>query len=427
MDRLKGELEAIYGSDRYDQARRVGLKRAEMRLRYQVLTPYRRAILGTIGTMTYLEAMGDALSRLRTIKSTRRPIMSLRALLAGPTLREGGSTLKVPPGFHYWSSTTIQSAYPDAPDHAFASELVDEVLYGAMNRVLGRIGEQQAFEQRVKERQAEFLEVRRWLVENDNYVGPGPMPLKEAEASWAALPAENVAAALQMINAWIEAVFVALPDRLQWSHKKNGMSLLRDATRTMALFQRSILRNWKTLFQDPASVSFSKFEQIAGKPPRPASPVPPGLLVATLRELPGGSIELNAHWTVPGVGGASARMPKCAGLPDAAPCDLRSQGIIKVSHSYLSKNRGRAENEASIPNLSLIRLLSILCTWTLAETLAPRIAELAPWMSLGTALSAPGDIRGNFLVPAASDVYERVEQRVACRRLAVGDRDGTFG
>lgn len=359
------------------------------RMEYAVVGRLRSAVLGGIGAVGYFDAFA------RGLADTCDHPGPLADLLRGEGF-EGDTThaaprrsgaMRIPSDSTYWSTPALAGPHPSDCDHLFARELVEGQLHPSMNWALRHIEEQpsgQSFLTSALKLHEKQKALRKWLIQSTDFRGNRAAPIEKLEGSIAGLPAENMALMHQLINAWIHAVFVELPLRLD----SGGRALLRETIKTRGDFERSLHQNSAELVVKPASLTLEKLLLIMGDAPRTAHAVACGKLRADLI-IQDGEPRLSASWRVPGMGDEWLANPaKCVAVPDLSLHDFskRSRAIITVAKAF------RARNGIELPILeyhpSFHSMVSL--GWFLAiqqvRHLSERIHRLARWVDLDTGM-----------------------------------------
>ncbi|HZH02977.1 MAG TPA: hypothetical protein VEY30_04270, partial [Myxococcaceae bacterium] len=146
MKRTKLTLQRVYGSEQF-----VGA--TDLFREFQTLSAVRASVLGAIGTMAYLAALGHAIAD--RLESGENWDIALRLDEFIPS-REHSPKLQIPAGTHYWSPSTIAGQYKRESDHKFATYVVEGMLHGALKRVLGKVNQDPGFVKAVLDLQDAF-------------------------------------------------------------------------------------------------------------------------------------------------------------------------------------------------------------------------------------------------------------------------------
>jgi len=293
-----------------------------------------------------------------------------------------------PPEARYWNPPLFGGKPYSEPDHAFATEVIENHLFGAKDRTLSRIRQSEAgrefLSRDLPELWRQFLVLSRWMARHTNQKRRSIPLLQSVEASLAGVVSETMSFTLHGINAWSDSVFNDLPSRLT----PDEQAVLEQLTKTPEKFKQTIYQNAGMLFFGPASLPANQHKLMLELVPGSAHAIKPGLLRAHLIPARGRQpASLKASWEVEGVDVDEALEigSRCVGLSSLVGLTPRMQAITSSMRSLLpttgdmvwfNKWGHRELRGVTLIDLGLVLALSRL------DTLYPRLHRLAPWMTL---------------------------------------------
>lgn len=374
---LETALQQVVVSAQYAKARGTQRIEVEKKLRLLVIGPLRNTILTTIGGIAYLDAYRKELLHRTFGKTELKARLASSGLAEVPPSAQGVPSLT--PGRRYWHTPAIETRYPFAEDDQFMRGTVEGLLHPALNRALYFLDQSEGGRdllRRARDYHQENRDLRTWLMEHTRYEGSGSLPIARFEDSIAGLPSENMATVLHVINAWIHAVFVELPLRLDSDERK----LLRRTLRTSDQFERTLISNWQTLALALASVSHDKSNEVLDDPPRRAAPIKCGMLRAELVRTPQGGARIVASWNVPGVNGALKNPNKCTGVPIFLTTTGWTSAVSEASNLLIKHRLAVAPSTQLGSYVSLVGIAWMLGVLHTRSALRSRLVRVAPWL-----------------------------------------------
>jgi len=312
----------------------------------------RTVLLGGVGGAIYLAEMGRRLTFL-TDDPVVLPLLRREELDGRSQMyrnhevllsTDGVSPVERLHAMQYWSPPAIDrdsfQSIRHQQDDLFMAEVVGGLFSARDSLLYGRLGWTSIspeFWAVAREVHLEFREHRRWLLKYGRE--EGTLPVDTFEESVSGLFCENIVTVLQILNLWIQALLVDLPQSLLPEEQEEFWKRMYSD----GAFQRFTLNNSRALFEIPAAGSHSKLRELLGPEPRGPSLIPwikP--LKATLAPLPQryANYQISASWRIPGMDSAVLQKPgRCTGIPVLSSDSDHFRAIEHSWRAFLHYNR----------------------------------------------------------------------------------------